>query len=777
MAAKRRKIVKEDFERGIGTTTIPTDSGGTRSATKNGLHTWADGIYNALDAGCAGNGITDDRAALNTLANSTIPSSGGSIFLGSGKTYRIASNLTLPAHVCLRFAEGAILNVDTGVTVTILGPVEASSVQLFTLTGSGAVKFGSTSSASPVRYIYPQWWGAKNDGTSATETTAAINAAFASIVAFTDPLSAHVTGGICVFLVNGTYAINSSILTCPQQSQTVAVRFVGESTSGTVIAWVGGNTDAMIDLGSTGANNQLFLQVKRMTLINPSTAGTTYATWVRPLAIDGIKLNPTVGAGVNHVLIEDVYFTYLSNGIVSTAAAVNQMTVQRCHFASIYNQTNPVVNPLTDALVSGRGNAIYMPGGGQPPQGNYIRNNHFISVQGYCYQALGANGSVNLIVEGNFMEATNFTRAKFVGLSAIGGGLVISGNEASGSASGNATEGPLLDLGTTSLGSSNTSGGVVTGNKFTMQVDAAGNPVIQITYSDGIFIGGNSFLGLNPISTPSNPGIKLYAATATNIMIGVNNWVSGLTFSKKLEINGGPQMTGFVCCDPAIGFSGFQFDPEQLYELMEDFEGASAAGALTAGNSIDQLRIRWTAAATGTYAFIAGSSTGIAAGVLRITGDGAGGGGGVACSQGTHPFRPNSKITMKCRWAQRGTGAGNRFCGMSSAGALSDNVSNSTYFRHAAGGNIFAVARGGGVDSATLDTGVAAADGVYHTGRMLIDRDANVIDVWLDGIYRGRFANGAVPGSNACLAAGTAATAIADGVDVDYLYASQQRYD
>ncbi len=44
MAAKRRKIVSEDFDLGNSTATIPTDSGGTRAATQVGLHTFT-GYY------------------------------------------------------------------------------------------------------------------------------------------------------------------------------------------------------------------------------------------------------------------------------------------------------------------------------------------------------------------------------------------------------------------------------------------------------------------------------------------------------------------------------------------------------------------------------------------------------------------------------------------------------------------------------------------------------------------------------------------------------------
>ena len=57
-SAKRRKIVVEDLDDGIGATTIPTDSGGTRAATKLGLQSFAPGTYNVLSAGAIGSRIS-----------------------------------------------------------------------------------------------------------------------------------------------------------------------------------------------------------------------------------------------------------------------------------------------------------------------------------------------------------------------------------------------------------------------------------------------------------------------------------------------------------------------------------------------------------------------------------------------------------------------------------------------------------------------------------------------------------------------------------------------
>src|SRR5688500_16681389 len=69
-----------------------------------------------------GDGSTDDRAGLNTLANTTIPATGGTIYFSEG-TYLVNSALTFPANATLEFAHGAVLKPASGITITINGPL------------------------------------------------------------------------------------------------------------------------------------------------------------------------------------------------------------------------------------------------------------------------------------------------------------------------------------------------------------------------------------------------------------------------------------------------------------------------------------------------------------------------------------------------------------------------------------------------------------------------------------------------------------------------------
>lgn len=98
-------------------------------------------------------------------------------------------------------------------------------------------------------------FGAYNDGTNATATTAAIQAALDSLAT---------TGGTVYFPV-GNYAVNST-LTCPDidpgSPYASPIRLLGdtvyESTYGTRIKWMGGNNTSLYRLPSYGVIENIF---------------------------------------------------------------------------------------------------------------------------------------------------------------------------------------------------------------------------------------------------------------------------------------------------------------------------------------------------------------------------------------------------------------------------------------------------------------------------------------------------------------------------------------
>ena len=120
-------------------------------------------IITVLDYGTIGDGVADDRSAIQSAVDAA---SGNTVLLPTG-TYRIGSDITVPGDVTLWLI--GKLSVDTGVTVTINGKVEAGLYEIFS--GSGSV----TLAAKSVREVYPQWWGAVGD--DSTDNASAFNAA------------------------------------------------------------------------------------------------------------------------------------------------------------------------------------------------------------------------------------------------------------------------------------------------------------------------------------------------------------------------------------------------------------------------------------------------------------------------------------------------------------------------------------------------------------------------------------------------------------------------
>jgi hypothetical protein len=130
--------------------------------------------------------VTD---ALNHAATMIVrtPTRYGTIFLPP-HAYRMTTSCTVSERVRLAFDFGATISVDSGKTLTILGPIEAGRYQIFD--GDGTV---TISNGHPV---FLEWWGAAGDGT--TDDTDAFTAALAN-------------GGHVVGTAGKTYRITDSL--------------------------------------------------------------------------------------------------------------------------------------------------------------------------------------------------------------------------------------------------------------------------------------------------------------------------------------------------------------------------------------------------------------------------------------------------------------------------------------------------------------------------------------------------------------------------------------
>jgi hypothetical protein len=116
--------------------------------------------FGSKDYGAVGDGITDDRNAINTmLTNLTSDFTDFELYFPKG-SYLIGSDLTIPTGAALRFHAGAKLIIPNGVTVTMTNTeLLAGRQQIFQCTGTGKV-------VGTIRndLIFPEWWGAIADG-------------------------------------------------------------------------------------------------------------------------------------------------------------------------------------------------------------------------------------------------------------------------------------------------------------------------------------------------------------------------------------------------------------------------------------------------------------------------------------------------------------------------------------------------------------------------------------------------------------------------------------
>jgi hypothetical protein len=132
------------------------------------------GWKNALDEGLVGDGSTDDSAALDTLANTTL-AGGGTILFPPG-TYKLGADVTIngpTGTLTLKLMAGATLEPDASKTLT-LGQtitIDAADQQII-FDGAGTVTWKTYGR------VYTNWWGANGAG----EFGARFNAAAAGAV-------------------------------------------------------------------------------------------------------------------------------------------------------------------------------------------------------------------------------------------------------------------------------------------------------------------------------------------------------------------------------------------------------------------------------------------------------------------------------------------------------------------------------------------------------------------------------------------------------------------
>src|SRR6185312_2882289 len=95
----------------------------TTSASRLGASGGLGGLVVVPGNGVVGDGTTDDAPALSILVNTTMAGT-GTIYFTPGKTYRLATAITIPLGITLWLPRGALLKIDTAQQV-ISGTIDA----------------------------------------------------------------------------------------------------------------------------------------------------------------------------------------------------------------------------------------------------------------------------------------------------------------------------------------------------------------------------------------------------------------------------------------------------------------------------------------------------------------------------------------------------------------------------------------------------------------------------------------------------------------------------
>lgn len=191
--------------------------------------------------GAKGDGTANDRAAFAASDSFSF-----NTYVPAG-TYRISSNITLSNQII--FAEGAIIKPDSGVTVTLNGPISAGLWQIFDLTAAGLVVLGCVSE------IQGRWFG-MSPSASAAVNAAAWNAAI---------VCANASHNANLLLGPDTLSINATINYSGGRGITTVGIYDGSQSAGStagncVVKWTGGASPMILTTDTFNTFNGFSLQ-------------------------------------------------------------------------------------------------------------------------------------------------------------------------------------------------------------------------------------------------------------------------------------------------------------------------------------------------------------------------------------------------------------------------------------------------------------------------------------------------------------------------------------
>ena len=394
--------------------------------------------------------------------NAAVTAIGGAIqTLAITNVQVVASNVSVPANVTLFFTGAGQLSINTGVTVTLNGPIRAPRQRIFVYNGTGVVSIGHNQREQAV--VYPEWWGAINDGVTDSN---------ASATGFLQSAINAFTGAGVLDFNEGAYNFSTGLTV----SRELEIRGVSRLGTGLFYTGAGGTVvlcnlsadsfymhDISVDnTNATPAAVGIDLNCERATLarmeisptkgfttavIRSGNAGAVFQTVLDNVAVFSKSIGQANAIGYlavagNGAVVRDSHF----NGNVVGVRAGGAGTVDNLNIrGSIFELFDGTTGPGTPTsigvdIVNAQGFSIY---------GNKFESN---AVSTLLPVQLGGTCDGGMIV-GNFFAGDSTTATGIAASSATCRGIVIEANTFQGyTGQGvNLTNGPLLDIRTNFL--------------------------------------------------------------------------------------------------------------------------------------------------------------------------------------------------------------------------------------------------------------------------------------------------------------------------------------
>lgn len=239
----------------------------------------------AVDARGAQDYVVSEYATF-AAAVADMPGTGATLVINT--PFNVTADITIPAHVTLRFTHKGSLNITTGEVLTILGPIQAGPTKIFlnALSGQGTVSFAGNKA---IDLYKAAWWGVVGDGVSGsgTDNTATLQRIFDTL--FTDGVEATLRlpkGEVIIAgALQDTSLSNSQIVlpkrTLAQTQYNLVIEGasdpsmlgLGVATSGTVLrSTLSSGTGAMIGVKTSGTlgTSALNLTLRNLTFRMPA---------------------------------------------------------------------------------------------------------------------------------------------------------------------------------------------------------------------------------------------------------------------------------------------------------------------------------------------------------------------------------------------------------------------------------------------------------------------------------------------------------------------------